>query len=266
MRVLHDQLRPIVHCDLKPENILLDGNGVAKVSDFGLAKANTTIATITGENAGKGTLGYKAPETFKGMPWTLAGDVFSFGMVVYYIMSGTPPFAGESQPAIMGKMYQPPFEVDEDDLEDGISAEKQRTKWEKKQKRTFEKRRPDTSTVRADCPKELRELMLQCWSDDPEARPAFADVVPKVKSWRGGVTIDTAETPAVTPTPQSFHSFAEELQRTRATKSIAKYIADGAKKIIVMVGAGVSVSAGIPDFRTPGTGLHSQLEAYVITI
>jgi NAD+-dependent protein deacetylase sirtuin 2 len=43
---------------------------------------------------------------------------------------------------------------------------------------------------------------------------------------------------------------------------IAKYILDSAENIIVMVGAGISVSAGIPDFRTPGTGLYSQLEAY----
>lgn len=59
----------------------------------------------------------------------------------------------------------------------------------------------------------------------------------------------------------------EEIDSDRILSSIdlsgiAKYILDGAKNIIVMTGAGISVSAGIPDFRTPGTGLYSKLESY----
>ena len=59
----------------------------------------------------------------------------------------------------------------------------------------------------------------------------------------------------------------EEIENDRILSSIdlsgiAKYILDGVKNIIVMTGAGISVSAGIPDFRTPGTGLYSKLESY----
>ena len=54
----------------------------------------------------------------------------------------------------------------------------------------------------------------------------------------------------------------ENTNKIENIEKLVEYISDNAKNIIVMTGAGISVSAGIPDFRTPGTGLYSQLEKY----
>ncbi|KAK9156059.1 hypothetical protein Sjap_003539 [Stephania japonica] len=85
---LHDECRDyIIHCDIKPENILLDADFTPKVADFGLAKLvcrefSRVITTM------RGTIGYMAPEWSSGVAITTKADVYSFGMMLFEIISG----------------------------------------------------------------------------------------------------------------------------------------------------------------------------------
>ncbi|KAJ6827357.1 uncharacterized protein M6B38_368450 [Iris pallida] len=85
---LHEQCRDcIIHCDIKPENILLDSSFVPKVADFGLAKLmgrdfSRVLTTM------RGTRGYLAPEWISGVAITAKADVYSYGMMLFEIISG----------------------------------------------------------------------------------------------------------------------------------------------------------------------------------
>jgi hypothetical protein len=85
---LHEKCRDcIIHCDIKPENILLDDAFVPRVADFGLAKLmgrdfSRVLTTM------RGTVGYLAPEWIAGTAVTTKADVFSYGMMLFEIISG----------------------------------------------------------------------------------------------------------------------------------------------------------------------------------
>ncbi|MBP2639965.1 MAG: prkC [Firmicutes bacterium] len=95
----------IVHCDIKPHNILLTKAGRVKVTDFGIARA-VSSATITQSGLIIGSVHYFSPEQAKGSFVGAKSDIYSLGIVLYEMLTGTVPFKGETPISIAIKHLQ----------------------------------------------------------------------------------------------------------------------------------------------------------------
>ncbi|MFF2824473.1 Stk1 family PASTA domain-containing Ser/Thr kinase [Arthrobacter koreensis] len=126
----------LVHRDVKPENVLLASSGAIKIADFGLARAVTT-STNTGTLVG--TVAYLAPELVTGAGADARSDIYSAGIMLYEMLTGSQPFTGEV-----------PIQVAFAHVHSSVPAPS------------------------AACPglaEDLDELVLWCTSQDPEGRP-----------------------------------------------------------------------------------------------
>jgi serine/threonine protein kinase len=90
----------LVHRDIKPDNLLLTPDGEVKVADFGLARARGQSQNLTAVGVTLGTPLYMSPEQIQGLTVDSRSDLYSLGATAYHMLSGRPPFAGETALAL----------------------------------------------------------------------------------------------------------------------------------------------------------------------
>ena len=107
----------IAHRDLKPDNIMItqqNDYGVIKIMDFGLSKILSPNERMVD---GYGTLSYVAPEVLLRTPYNKEVDIWSMGVILFYMLSGKLPFRGHKEQEVAEKIVYDPLEFDEDDWE-----------------------------------------------------------------------------------------------------------------------------------------------------
>ncbi|XP_066349584.1 serine/threonine-protein kinase CTR1-like isoform X1 [Miscanthus floridulus] len=142
---LHCLNPPIVHWDLKTPNMLVDRNWSVKVGDFGLSrfKANTFISS----KSVAGTPEWMAPEFLRGEPSNEKCDVYSFGVILWELLTMQQPWSGLGPAQVVGAV-------------------------------AFQNRR---LPIPKDTDPELAALVESCWDDDPRQRPSFSSIVDTLK-------------------------------------------------------------------------------------
>ncbi|KAK8834314.1 hypothetical protein M9Y10_000521 [Tritrichomonas musculus] len=152
----------IIHRDLKPANILEDDKFFPKIADFGLSKINENFSSRGQSAVGfKGTPIYCAPEVWLKNEYSKAGDVYSFSIIVYELLTLDEPFENLNFFTLYSKIV---------------------TKGE----------RPEFKYPIPLC---YRDLITRCWSPDPNARPTFQDIVKELRTNKEFITdtIDESE-------------------------------------------------------------------------
>ena len=105
----------VIHRDFKPHNVIVDGEGVPRVTDFGIARAGASEMTETGSIMG--TAQYLSPEQAQGHSVTAASDLYSIGIMLYELLTGRLPFTGDSAVSIALKhLSEPPPPMSDDSL------------------------------------------------------------------------------------------------------------------------------------------------------
>ncbi|SHG60349.1 serine/threonine protein kinase [Jatrophihabitans endophyticus] len=164
----------LVHRDVKPENILLSDEGVVKVADFGLARAVETDPSSTRTGLMMGTVAYCAPEQLSRGHADPRSDVYAAGIVLFELLTGEPPYTGESA---MNVAYQ--------HVHSRVPAPSSRLKRD--------------GTV----PSEIDEIVVAATDSDPTGRPADAGaLLAELSDVRGELGLPiTPVPPRVRPAP-----------------------------------------------------------------
>lgn len=145
MNWLHRSKPPFIHRDLKTSNLLVDENFNVKVCDFGLAHMKTHGNKKQGSYGATGTPMWMAPEVLMNKEYDESADVYSFGIVLWELLTGKDPF---------------PNCTTYTDLLDHVVTAGERP------------------AIPDNCPGKLKALIRACWDADPKHRPSFEKIIP----------------------------------------------------------------------------------------
>ncbi|KAL9328679.1 hypothetical protein ACSQ67_003682 [Phaseolus vulgaris] len=141
MNYLHHRNPPIVHRDLKSSNLLVDKNWTVKVGDFGLSRLKD--ATLLNTKSGRGTPQWMAPEVLRNEPSNEKSDVFSFGVILWELMTHSIPWKNLNSLQVVGVVGFVDRRLDlPDDLDPYVAS-----------------------------------IINDCWRSDPEKRPSFEELI-----------------------------------------------------------------------------------------
>jgi serine/threonine protein kinase len=143
--------RGIVHRDLKPANALIDSRGNVFLTDFGIAKLLESAAPrLTQTDAIMGTPAYISPEQAQAQPVDQRSDIYSLGIILYEMVTGSVPFVAETPLAVLFKHISDPL--------------------------------PPPSSVKPDIPPAIEQVILKALAKDPEDR--FATAADIAEAWK----------------------------------------------------------------------------------
>ena len=156
----------VLHRDVKPSNSIQNAHGAWILTDFGIAKRLSEDAALTQTGMVLGTPAYLSPEQAQGLPLTPASDLYSFGVVVYELLAGQPPFSSATSMGVLLDHIQtppPPLRQFRPDLPLGIETVMQRALA----KRPEDRYRTASAFVQA---------LEQAWASQPAVHAASPDV------------------------------------------------------------------------------------------
>ncbi|NUP09890.1 MAG: protein kinase [Polyangiaceae bacterium] len=195
----------VVHRDLKPDNVLIAKDGRVALTDFGIAASTEGEGDSTRTTSFVGTPLYMAPEQVdRRKPIDARTDLYAFGAVLYELLTGDPPFRGETPLAIAVARLTAPA--------------------------------PDPRARRASVPAPLADLVAACMAREPDDRPANAASVLTVLETMiaAGTTSSTSIAPISAGVPRSARTTPQTTGKTPTSLAWPALLAPGATRLAVL--------------------------------